>query len=306
MKQVLLAACAVLLPCVAARGEGLIALTGTNQLVRFSSAAPGTALGTVSVTGLTAGDILAGIDVRPSNNTLYGFATDAGLGMSAAGVGRVYAINTTTGAATLAATLSADAADATAPFPFASVSGSFFGVDFNPVADRLRVTSDTGQNLRINLATGATQLDVALAYAGADANAGTPPVVVASAYTNSLAGAMTTLLYNLDASISNLATQTPPNDGVLNTQGFTTGIVFPDAAFDISGATGVGYVVLDGLTLSTINLTTGVMTEVGPINTQGSITGLAVVVPEPAAIQLLAAASGALLVVRRRRDGSIR
>ena len=34
-----------------------------------------------------------------------------------------------------------------------------FGVDFNPVPDRLRVVSNTGQNLRINVDTGATTTD---------------------------------------------------------------------------------------------------------------------------------------------------
>ena len=43
-------------------------------------------------------------------------------------------------------------------------SGSF-GVDFNPVADRLRIVSNTGQDLRANVDTGATTVDGALAYA---------------------------------------------------------------------------------------------------------------------------------------------
>jgi hypothetical protein len=194
----------------------------------------------------------------------------------------VYTLNLLTGAATLAATLTADAADTTEPFPFTTVTGSAFGVDFNPVADRLRVVSDAGQNLRINVGTGATQLDGSLAYAGADPNAGTPPAAVASAYTNSLAGAMSTLLYNLDSSISNLVTQNPPNNGTLNSVGLTDGIVTLDSTFDISGASGVGYAVLDGVSLQTINLANGTMTEVGPTGALGSIVGLAVLaVPEP-------------------------
>lgn len=285
-----------------ARAETLIALTVTNQLLRFDSATPGTVTNTATISGLVAGDVLAGIDVRPSNNTLYAFATDAGLGASATGKGRVYSINPVTGVATASATLSADIADTTAPFPFMTVSGSSFGVDFNPVADRLRVTSDTGQNLRINVATGATQLDMPLAYIAGDANAGTPPAVVASAYTNSIAGALTTLLYDLDSSVSNLATQAPPNDGILNSKALTSGIVFADSTFDISGQTGVGYVVLDGLTLGTIDLIGGVVTEVGPIATQGSITGLAVLgVPEPTSAALVACAL--VCFSRRRRRG---
>lgn len=301
MKKLLLFACALALPAATASAEQLVGLTLTNQLVRFDSATPGTISSTVGITGLTPGDVLAGIDVRPANNTLYGFATDAGLGMSAVGVGRVYAINLATGVATLSSTLAADAADMTAPFPFASVAGTSFGVDFNPVADRLRVTTDTGQNLRVNVATGATQLDVALAYVAADPNFGTPPAVVASAYTNSVAGAMTTLLYNLDSSISALVTQAPtPNNGTLNTTALSSAAVFADSTFDISGQTGIGYVVLDGSTLSTINLANGDVTAVGAIGTVGSISGIAVLVPEPSA-GLLALATLAGFAVRRRR-----
>ena len=43
------------------------------------------------------------------------------------------------------------------------LSGSFFGVDFNPAADRLRIVSDTGQNLAHNV-NGATTLNAMLTY----------------------------------------------------------------------------------------------------------------------------------------------
>ena len=73
--------------------------------------------------------------------------------------------------------LSADAADATSPF--AMLSGTAFGVDFNPMADRLRIVSDTEQNLRANVDTGATTTDATL-NRGAFA-------VTAAAYTNNFA-----------------------------------------------------------------------------------------------------------------------
>jgi hypothetical protein len=63
--------------------EPLAAVTATNQLIRFDSAAPGTLTGSADITGLTAGDVIAGIDMRPANNLLYAFTTDAGLGGSA-------------------------------------------------------------------------------------------------------------------------------------------------------------------------------------------------------------------------------
>lgn len=299
-KTILAVALAWLAAGATSYAEPLAALTATNRIIRFNSLTPGTLAGDVAITGLTAGDALVGIDTRPATGVLYGFAVDSGAGGANSGVGRVYTINPVTGVAAVAATLSADPADTTAPFPFASVTGTSFGVDFNPVADRLRVVSDTGLNLRINVGTGLTQFDVALAYAAGDANAGTPPAAVASAYTNSVAGAMTTLLYNLDSSISSLVTQNPPNNGTLNTVALTSAAVFADSAFDISGATGTGYVVLDGATLGSLNLTTAVVTELGSIAAPGSITGLAVIVPEPAAATVMVIAVG-MVCGRRRR-----
>lgn len=283
-----------------ARAEQIVALTAANQLVTFDSATPGSLQSTVAISGLLAGDALVGIDLRPSNNILYGFAIGSAAGGPASGVGKVYSINRATGVATLSATLAADPADATPPTPYASVSGTYFGVDFNPVADRLRVVSDTGQNLRINVATGLTQLDGALAYAAADTNAGTTPQVYASAYTNSVAGAASTALYNLDGAIGTLVTQAPPNDGTLNTVALVDAIVSPDSAFDISGQTGAGFVVLDGSSLSTIDLTTGAINQLGAIGALSSIADIAVIpVPEPSSALILLV-SLSVLAIRER------
>ncbi len=51
--------------------------------------------------------------------------------------------------------------------PSRTLSGTEFGIDFNPLADRLRVVSDTGQNLRIDVDSGATITDTALTAAAA-------------------------------------------------------------------------------------------------------------------------------------------
>ncbi len=61
------------------------------------------------------------------------------------------------------------------------LSGTTFGVDFNPAADRLRIVSDAGQNLRHNVnPNGVTLADGTLNY-----TAGTPASgIVAAAYTN--------------------------------------------------------------------------------------------------------------------------
>ena len=73
-----------------------------------------------------------------------------------------------------------------------ALSGTSFGVDFNPAADRLRIVSDTGQNLRHNVnAGGVTVTDAPLNYAGVTASG-----IVGSAYTNNDLDALTaTTLY---------------------------------------------------------------------------------------------------------------
>jgi hypothetical protein len=297
MKSYLALAACALLGSSTATAEPIAAITATNELVRFDSGTPGTVT-SVPITGLAPGDALAGIDVRPVNNLLYGFTVAAQ--PAGASIGKVYTIDVTTGVALLSSTLFLDPNDTTAPTNFTGVEGTFFGVDFNPMADRLRVVSDTGQSLRINVLTGATQLDVPLAYT--DANAGTPPAVVAAAYTNSVANAMSTLLYDLDSAIGTIVTQNPANNGSLTSQGFASGIVFPESSFDISGQTGTGYVVLDGSTLATISLTNGDMTEVGTIGTVGAITGIAVLapVPEPTTMSMIACSSLIGIALRRR------
>ena len=61
-----------------------------------------------------------------------------------------------------------------------ALTGTNFGVDFNPAADRLRVISDTGQNLRHDLTAGTTTVD-GLTYPPAT----TPATgVTGAAYTN--------------------------------------------------------------------------------------------------------------------------
>ena len=90
---------------------------------------------------------------------------------------------------------------------FTALAGESFGVDFNPTVDRLRVVSDSGQNLRINVDTGLVTTDTDLNPLS--------PSVVASAYTNNFAGATTTQLFGIDAESNQLVQQVSPNDGTI-------------------------------------------------------------------------------------------
>lgn len=192
-------------------------LTDDMRLVSFKTLTPNTIDSNVAITGLNAGETLVGIDFRPKDGLLYGMTSDA----------RIVTIDTATGAATFKFALAADAADTTAPF--AGLVGTAFAVDFNPVADRLRVIGNTGQSLRINVDTGATTTDGAINRTGA------APVVSAAAYTNSIVGAVTTSLYDIDSASDNLALQNPPNDGTLMNVGVLGLDVAGDGALDIAG-----------------------------------------------------------------------
>ena len=192
-------------------------LTDDKRIVTFKTATPNTLDANVAVTGLAAGERLLGIDIRPKDGLLYGISS----------AGRIVTIEPATGAVTVKATLAADAADATAPYT--AIAGTAFGVDFNPVADRLRVIGNTGQSLRINVDTGATTTD------GAINGAGAAPVVTAAAYTNSFAGTSATMLFDIDTASASLALQNPPNDGTLVNVGALGVAVAGDAGFDIAG-----------------------------------------------------------------------
>src|SRR3981189_347401 len=76
----------------------ILALTDPNQLLRLDSAHASTILATTAVTGLQTDETLRGIDVRPATGELYGLGS----------TGRLYVIDTNTGAATLKAALAAD------------------------------------------------------------------------------------------------------------------------------------------------------------------------------------------------------
>jgi hypothetical protein len=257
--RALIAAVVVAAASSLANAEAIIALRAGNEIVRFDSATPATVTST-AVTGLTGGETLVGIDFRPATGALYGI-TDQG---------RIYTINTATGAGTLAATSSA------------ALAGTAFGVDFNPVADRLRVVSDANQNLRIDVTTGAANTDSSIAYAAADVNVGADPAVSAAGYTNSAAGVPTTTLFVIDPGADVLAVQNPPNNGILTTVGALGVNAAASAGLDISRRGNTAYAALEvsGTTaLYRINLATGAATSLGLIGAGAAVRGIAVEPP---------------------------
>lgn len=231
-----------------------------NRLVTFSGQTP-TSIARRAFTGLPSGEQILGLDVRPANRQMIALGSTS----------RLYRIDAATGAAT---------AIGTAPF-VPPLAGMSFGLDFNPTVDRVRLTSDARQNLRLHPDTGAAAaVDGTLTYAAGDAGAASTPRVVASAYTNSVAGATTTQLFNLDAGRDTLVLQNPPNAGTLVTVG-PLGVDMADGAgFDISGVDGVAYAALQpagtaASQLYTVNLTTGAATAVGRIGGNVPLRALA-------------------------------
>jgi Domain of unknown function (DUF4394) len=247
-----------------------VALTASGKLMSFNRSAPGTTVGTVAISGLAAGESLIGIDYRPADGLLYGLGSG----------GTVYTIEPSTGTATAKATLKAAAGDDN---PFTALAGTDFGVDFNPAADRLRIVSDSGQNLRINVDTGDTITDGAIAPAASGV-----AQVSAAAYSNAFAGATTTQLFVLDAGTGTLHLQDPPNNGTLGA-GLPLGIVATSVnGFDIDARNNTGYAVVGAagaVTLVTVNLTSGAAVSVGAVAGGEAIKGLAL--QQPAAPRAL-------------------
>ncbi len=270
----------------AAHGQAndlVYAVTENQTLIRFNSNAPNAILGGVAISGLGANETIRGIDFRPATNQLYALGSFSNL----------YTINLVTGRASRV-----NAAPFSTP-----LSGSSFGFDFNPTIDRIRVVSDSNQNLVLNPITGAVQLNATpLFYKAGDVNEGRDPNVLASAYTNNFPGATTSQLYGLDTGLDILVKQAN-NTGVLDTVGSLGVDISDQAGFDISGVTGRAYASVQDRNLGqstfwSIDLNTGQATMIGMIG-GGAQVGAIAVIPAPGALAMLAA--GGLVAGRRRR-----
>lgn len=189
---------------------------------------------------------LRGIDVRPANGTLYALG----------GAEQLYTLDMATGKATSGAKLQK------------ALPGSDHAVvDFNPVADRLRLLAADGTNFRVNVETGEVATDGTVAYASDFAHGDMMEQVVAGAYTNSYAGTEKTELYTVDLTSGMLMLQNPPNDGVQQPVGeLAKGL--DGAAMDIvsDGKGGNTAYVLTGKTLHTVDLKTGMPTPLGDVD----------------------------------------
>lgn len=198
-----------------------------------------------AITGLASGEMIHGIDFRPANGQLYAFAVNA------TGAAKLYTLNPSSGAASAVGTGFMVDATATA-----------WAFDFNPTVDRIRLVSNSGQNLRLN------PNDGTIAATDGIINPGLP-MITGAAYTNNFAGTTSTLLYVLNG--AKLFKQDPPNNGTLVEVGNLGVTIDALNGFDIGGRTGMAYAVGTigtATNIYTVNLTTGAVTNVGSLTTK--------------------------------------
>ncbi len=233
------------------------ALTDVNSIVLYSGDQPIKAFSTQTISGLQTGERILAIDFRPATGQLYGVSNQS----------RLFTINIKTGVAS-AVTIE--------PFTPAII-GDEVGLDFNPTVDRIRLVTSKGQNLRLNPESGKV--------AAIDVNINPATATLSSAaYTNSMAGASTTSLYDIDGTSKKLFLQTPPNDGTLKEVG-SLGVTFSgESGFDISPDNSRAIAALFGSASASesdhqyrfymINLTTGAAQFIG--NAAKKILGIAI------------------------------
>jgi len=186
-------------------------------MASFSTATPGTLNWVMDVTGLVGDTKLVGIDHRVQNGLMYGLGEKGG----------IYTITTPPTTSSVVVTKVSQLQVA--------LYGTSFDIDFNPAADRLRVISNNGQNLRHNLNDGTTVTDSALNL---------PPLTTAAtgvtgaAYTNNdLVGSTGTTLTDVDTYNDQIVIQSPPNAGNLVPTGLLGFDANLEAGYDIFSTT---------------------------------------------------------------------
>ena len=235
-----------------------------NSLLRFSSDNPGR-LRAKQITGLPAGVSIKGIDFRPASGDLYGLGSDK----------VVYRVNPQTAIA-----VPEGKSFDSSPSILTGVNNGF---DFNPTVDKIRVTSDARENIRLNPDDGTLLLaDTMLTPADVQ--------IVGSAYTNSSFTAFATrptvtelYAYDVSGGVDRLWIQRPANAGTLIMPQSTGLRLRSSLGFDIAGANNVGWVAgteqgSSRNRLYRVDVTTGQTKSIGRIG-DGTrmITGLAAV-----------------------------
>jgi hypothetical protein len=239
----------------------LFATDSAGNPLRFKANSPEAAR-SKQVTGLPAGVVLKGIDFRPATGDLYALGSDK----------VVYRVNPWTAIA-----VAEGPAFESTP---SALNGDRIGFDFNPTVDKIRVTSDADDNIRLDPDPGSLLAkDTSLTPASV--------TVVGSAYTNSSFVAFAnrptaTMLFALDVGTKpdRIWLQNPANAGTLMSPVSLDVDLGLDAGFDIAGADNVSYVAgtpegLSGARLYQVDVASGKTRQLGRIRGNVTVTGLA-------------------------------
>lgn len=279
-----LSGCASLLykePPATQRPERVLAINQQQELIRFNAGEPQRVLSRLPLVGLAAGERVVGMDFRVARGVLYVLADS----------GQLYTANTATATLTpVGAVLN--------PAVGPSLKKQKVGMDFNPVADRIRVVTSGGNNWRLHPDTGAwvdadasqegVQADGTLAYAEGDTQASKKPQLVAAAYTYNKTNDKITTNYAIDVAAGKLVIQgskegsTPPvspNTGKLRTVGALGTPRTTDASFDIADTNNAALAALnDGrrTRLYQVNLDTGKASLLGTVDKGQALLGMAI------------------------------
>lgn len=246
------------------RKETVVAVNDRGELIRFNAGQPQRITDRRPVTGLPAGDRLVGIDYRVARGVLYALSAR----------GQLYTLDPASGQLTPVGTTPV------------TLQGKAFGFDFNPVADRIRVVSDGGQNLRLHPDTGAlaaTDPVLSTALPGASAMR-----IAGAGYTYNPDDDKLTTNYAIDLATGALVMQgskegvspvVSPNTGKLSTVGLLGTGPVDDVAFDISDVRNVALAAVrsGGRTrLHLVDLATGRAMPLGTVGDGRALWGMAI------------------------------
>ena len=279
-------AVALMSACAAnAHAANLVAINSSNQIGVFDASNIGDAIFN-TISGDASGESFIGIDLRPSNNMVYGITRS----------NKIFTIDAYSGNSTFVAALAN---------PVVAASKSY-GFDFNPVADiggasSLRLVSSTGDNYAVNVNTGAVTLATSLipGFTGVsytNSNASNPTLVPSS-----------TALYYINSANDTLNVATTgfnnPSISIIGSLGID---ILSANGFEID-SNGIGYAAVNmdngflKSELIRINTMTGQAEWVSTFN--GTINGLTVApVPEPETYAMMIAGLGILGFSARRKQ----